>query len=1719
MKNLTKIFMAVVTGMFAFSCVTDTTVDQAVELGNEANGVVKAVLSVGIADSEELRTQLGEAGSHGYPMYWSNGDKISANGIASNELVLGEDEKINVTDFTFGSTLATPYCVTYPAAAEGQVEFKAYQSHAGNTTFGDNVATMWGYSENGEGVSLKHLTGVIKIGVVVDGALGEKNLVYAQVSTIDRTPIAGAFNFDFENGVLGEPTETASEVINYSFGEGVTLSTTEPTYLHIAVPAGKYEELYVTLYDNAGGVMYATVKAGDNNKPLAAGKVREFKKDGVEQLITYAPNAEVFVVREANDLVTLSEKMAEATAESTVFAKDVLFVNDIDMNDLAEGTTWTPLTLDTRRTVDSKPVVSTIHGNGYAIKNLKAPLFNYLYASVKGLHLKNVDINETVDPCVGTLARRAGWGNSSYPLVIENCTATGKINVNCPKKEKTNEDYSDYSTGGICGVAFATTLQNLTSDVDITIEQVIASSALVSTVNGVQPCVGGIVGNTGKVGSYNTHFINLENKGDITVTDCSWTTEPTVSTSVTAAAKGTAGLYLGGLIGSSAGTNGQATFLNLTNRGKVTLSGGNYAMVRIGGIGASIHTNLYSNKQVTSSGNSGKNFNNYGTVTVSGGSIRILYASGGIGWSAEGSRWENVHNHESAAFTLGENATILSFVVGGVMGYHPNGNIGIVTEETGHAAVVACTNAAPITVKCKTAEEHTAIDEFFYRVGGIAGWTQSLITRCTNSGNITCDGSFFHNHSTSPYLTAVGGISGYKTINYISNSQNSGNINVNLNMSTGPNSGVKVEDVKNEAGEVTGTKTTTSVIATAYAGGVVGYTHVKMDDCENEGDVQLTGKLILAKIGGVAGTINENTSYRLKNSGNVTLGAAGKETTVENILWVGGVTGQQGAATTLENSGNVYVGHNVHGKSDAYIGGVIAENPKNKTITSFTNTGNVTVGKLKTDGAAFIGGVIGYTNAALNKHTNLGSVTVTNEIETGTSLHVGGVVGRCLFSIADGNWLKNGQEGTAKGAVTVSGTVGTYTAIGGAVGSCINSQTTLYNTTNYGKVSVTPVKFTEETYIGGVVGWAQSPRQEFTWSGTTKALQYNVNSGDKRTELKNNTNHGAIEVVSNANCGILMVGGVAGMASGKASNLTNNGTVTIKGTLPASGRRVFEYTSPSMIGGVIGTGLCGYNVAAADGGAGVAKTYKYDNLVNNAEVKLDGVTYSKYVCLGGVVGWIPEYTYYTLSDSAANSNSGTTKNLEVDIYNVVNNGPVTITNATNTAAQFIGGVGGFLGGEVHKTTNNGKISVNHTANSAAAVQIGGIAYQIKDTSTDVTNNGDIEVTGAVSKSGTTATLYAGGFIGNKNNYKRTRCNNNGDIYVGTDKVAATLYKDCFIGGMMYDGSDSAEQWLIDCHNTGDITLASNSTVHGALMFAGLVGKVQNNATASTLYINGCSNSGKMTVKGTVKGDSHLAGMVAVNRTGSLILQSGGFTNTGKLEFAGKSTAAAATTCRVYMGGCVASCEGSGRFWHTYTDDKGKTYTRAWQDGSTLKNTGKLVHSGSTNGTIMIGGIFGYLASSNTTNKETALPTNANYINEGEIEVTGTYYTTALGWNALGGIIGNTNRDAADKKLILKNATTTDKCKITAWGFPRIGMLIGNTRTANRYATNCKVAGSIDKGYYGPIVDKFGNDVEGWAEEPVALTADNFYKFIYSTAVDASVAEGDGCSLYTAPKAE
>ena len=119
MKNLAKLFMAVAVLFAGFACTTDATED----LGVQLNGVGQTEI---ILSLEESRTQLGEKADGVYPLYWSEGDQISVNGVASDPLTAGGSAK---GVFTFNGALEYPYSVVYPAAAANQVTFLANQTY------------------------------------------------------------------------------------------------------------------------------------------------------------------------------------------------------------------------------------------------------------------------------------------------------------------------------------------------------------------------------------------------------------------------------------------------------------------------------------------------------------------------------------------------------------------------------------------------------------------------------------------------------------------------------------------------------------------------------------------------------------------------------------------------------------------------------------------------------------------------------------------------------------------------------------------------------------------------------------------------------------------------------------------------------------------------------------------------------------------------------------------------------------------------------------------------------------------------------------------------------------------------------------------------------------------------------------------------------------------------------------------------------------------------------------------------------------------------------------------------------------------------------------------------------------------------------------------------------------------------------------------------------
>ena len=313
------------------------------------------------------------------------------------------------------------------------MEFAAEQSHVSNTTFGSNVATMYGYNADAIGMKLSHLTGVLKFGVK-----GSATLKKAQISTVNG-PIAGTFDIDFTTGVVTSSAEGAN-VINYSFGEGLKL-TEDVQYLHVVVPAGEYNYLHVTLYDSENGVMNANIKA-DDETPLEAGDVRYFATP-----ITYAPNSTDFIIADYEDLV-------EFAAVAATTEKNALVVENIT---IPADATWTPI----------EGYAKVFNGNGYTISGLKAPLFGTTSATIKNLKVADVAIEMTDTLYAGAIAITL-TSNETATAQLINCEASGTITLNNNAVTvDTNFDATLANIGGLVARAYGVTITKCVNRVNL----------------------------------------------------------------------------------------------------------------------------------------------------------------------------------------------------------------------------------------------------------------------------------------------------------------------------------------------------------------------------------------------------------------------------------------------------------------------------------------------------------------------------------------------------------------------------------------------------------------------------------------------------------------------------------------------------------------------------------------------------------------------------------------------------------------------------------------------------------------------------------------------------------------------------------------------------------------------------------------------------------------------------------------------------------------------------------------------------------------------------------------------------------------------------------------------------------------------------------------------------------------------------------------------------
>ena len=1257
MKNLTKIFMAVVAGLFAFSCVQDTTEDLGIKVDGQ-NGVSELVLSL-----EQSRTQLGEKVEDQYKLYWSEGDAISVNGVASNPL---EGVSATATSATFKLTaeVARPLCIVYPAAAavvaeEGEevtpapvvaypVNFLAEQPYTVGT-FAPQAAPMYGYgAELGEGeaesaVELHHLTGVLRLAVKGNG----EKVTGIAIKT-QKGKIAGPFTVDCTNGALTAEAG-AVNTVNVTFAEPLVLGA-EATPVYVTVPAGNYGTFVITVNTESNGKM--TVKFDSDTKAIAAGVVREFKE------FVYEANAndtdDIFLIDSEEALIEF------ARIAGTFFPRtEAKVVANLDMS----GYDWTPIKNFGEYEFDGGS------DEGYTINGLTAPLFDKCAASIKNVKLTNVNYIVTDLTHSGAIACHL-YGD------MENCSATGSVNINNTTfaPAKITNQYEEICHAGLVGLVHGGTVTNCVNDVDITV------TSLCDAAKSIKSAVGGVVSGACSA----AQFHNLTNNGDITYVG---TTQ-----------KGN--VYISGVVGKSNTTEGEigiSAMSNCTNNGKISSAsnsnaGGSLILAGVTGDllpGASVVCDkLVNNGAITHNGECGDlsiggiigyqakasltNCSNTAILTLKAGSITDDNRLGGIITNTLTA--DLVNNLTNSGNLVVEKATT------GV-----NRIAGIGCGDLKVATITNCSNTGNFSIASK------ATASAVYMMGISAGTsTVSSVSGCTNSGSFTVGDEI----ALTDYVVLSGlfnGVSGKDnqtpTISDCSNSGplSVGSVNVNSadknhsriymsGFAATLNAGT-MEKCYNEAtGTITATKCTS--INEFMIGGLIGYIScqnaivdqvISLTDCENKANINLAPVSVSGSyVGGIAGQAwAEKTDQtvkfiRVKNSGDINATGA-----TWGTPYIGGIWAQPNnyAAVELdgcENSGNIYFKATESNKP--FLGGMIGHesNKQSVLIKKCTNKGNVELAS--TASAARIAGILASRDSTtstmtLDGCTNLGTIQISADQSVNSNAWaVGGMVGyngNGKVTIKD---CINGSDTDAtKGKVTVGKAeggvgVGGMQGLGGAPIEVIGCK-------NYGNVSQT-----------GVGGHTDKKRN----IGIGGMVGYNLAAGTVATDCEN---YGLVEYGTAASNYRTNVAGIVGMTTAGTADVPNSVTNCKNyGTIKYAAKSCPNETAVAGIIGfpqgvttitncentatglVLATGKCSSNfdlggIAGGPNSSGVSITYCVNNGTVQQTVTNNGQNY-----IGGIVGYA--YTWGVLSYCT-------------------NNGAIETVGSSSSKRDYVGGIVGY----------------------------------------------------------------------------------------------------------------------------------------------------------------------------------------------------------------------------------------------------------------------------------------------------------------------------------------------------------------------------------------------------------------------------------------------------------
>ena len=826
-----------------------------------------------------------------------------------------------------------------------------------------------------------------------------------------------------------------------------------------------------------------------------------------------------------------------------------------------------------------------------------------------------------------------------------------------------------------------------------------------------------------------------------------------------------------------------------------------------------------------------------------------------------------------------------------------NSQIGGLVGNNLGGTVSSCTNEATVTMG-ESGDTHSSQ----VSLGGVVGRTQKGgdfstqgdISNCTNNGSVVCNAKLSAN-------IYIGGVLGYQVEKkeYISGCVNNGLVKLGSTFSTS-------ESIQ--------------------LGGVIGMGKGTIESCSNSGSAEIiteagstggNGGDYYIGVGGVVGRINreDGTYSGLINAGTINFNTTGEK------AWIGGIVGRFDEGATLSsvtNSGSINC--SAETSMETFIGGIA---PRiTKSISNCHSTGGtITYTGANYAGKLYIGGVTGYTNAAVQISNCSSAMTLniggafkaTNDNYFGT----GGVIGNVAHDDAtlidcsnsgDINWSQQisdygytflgGVAGRSQGVISGCSNSGTVTYsgknsaqnpyIGGIVGTNSNvSGDRILNCTNSGNIVInTSVQSNKYIYVGGIAGRSY---------GTMTA-----------------TNSGVMQV-QKLTCTSLYLGGLAGLNNGSIASSSEN---TASGDITISG---LTSNQQSHIGGVAGQSSGAINannagdVILTDGSLAKRDLYvggvvgdasaALESCINSGRVsnaapqtttKTSTAIYN--VCVGGVAGMIDNVTMTSCANTGTVSNTadsgagiyvgGVTGRSQTGTYvTCYNAGAVSNAGYANDSGHgcdaSVGGmVGGLIGDNILTSTessyNYNSGAVEDTSTSAY-VGLGGVAGYNNGDGTDlsyVRNLAEGDITFAEN---TRNTSYIGGLLGcSQAGVEVSYSSNAGDLNFRSLTISKMIHIGGIIGGF-HSNEKETECIMRGCVNSGAIS-CPNSGGNGGNMAASsksvtgfsYIGGITGNGDNTNKYCYDCVNTGEITVYNQLK--SRLGGIIGYSNkcpTGSV----------------------------------------------------------------------------------------------------------------------------------------------------------------------------------------------------------------------------------------------------------